>query len=57
MDTEPWLEVDLTRCASASFMVSAVRILWKEVYLDYTSGRKLGPIGYLLQGQVAIDRW
>jgi len=41
-DRTPWLEIDLR----GDFDVSALRILWREIGLDYDAGHVPGPIGY-----------
>ncbi len=46
-DSSPWLEIDLR----GSFEVSACRIMWREVGLDYATDKLPGPIRYRLLGR------
>ncbi len=54
-DAVPTLTVDL----QAPYLVSALRILWRDVGLDYEGGVLPGPYGYLLEGKVSgeNDTW
>ena len=47
-DIQPTLTCDLM----GSFSVSAVRLFWREVGLDYNSGAVPGPIRYRVEGLV-----
>jgi len=50
-DREPWLLVDL----SAPYEVEAVRLIWREVGLDYDAGVIPAPVQYLLEGAQSPD--
>ncbi len=54
-DKTPVLTVDL----QAPYLVSALRILWRDIGLDYDNGVLPGPYGYLLEGRVSgeADTW
>ncbi len=48
-DAAPWLEQDL----GISAAVEAVRLVWRDVDLDYAQGRVPGPIQWRLEGAPA----
>lgn len=45
-DREPTLTVALRAC----YNVSAARVIWRDVGLDYTAGRLPGPFRYVVEG-------
>lgn len=45
-DEAPWIECDL----EAAYRVSAVRLFWRDVGLDYAKGITPKPIGFILEG-------
>lgn len=51
-DESPWIECDLDGC----FSVSAVRLFWRDVKLDYARGILPVPVGFILEGELD-GRW
>jgi len=47
-DTDPWLECDLDGC----FSVSAVRLFWRDIRLDYAKKILPVPVGFILEGKL-----
>ena len=45
-DAAPWIELDL----EAAYRVSAARLFWRDVGLDYAKGIVPIPIGFVLEG-------
>ena len=45
-DNEPWIELDL----EAAYRVSALRLFWRDVGIDYAKGIVPVPIGFVLEG-------
>ncbi|MBQ9482353.1 MAG: family 43 glycosylhydrolase [Clostridia bacterium] len=45
-DEKPWIECDL----DGQYIVSAVRLFWRDVNLNYAEGRIPSPVDFLLEG-------
>ena len=47
-DECPWIECDL----DGRFSISAVRLFWRDVGLDYAKGITPAPVGFILEGEL-----
>lgn len=47
-DIQPYITVDL----GAKFLVNSVRIVWREVGLDYDKGITPEPVNYIIEGEL-----
>ncbi len=52
-DGAPWLLCDL----EYPYLVSAVRLFWRDVGLDYASGAIPAPYRYILEGRTPAGEW